>query len=416
MATKTTTPRKKAGTDNSYFGRIKPKAISQTRNDIAVWKAARTQAQNIDNPRRAKLQNLYNDIMMDALLSSQIENRRMQTLQSSFSLSDASGKLNEEATALIKASTWFPVLISAIIDSNFYGPTLTELIPSYSPPLEGAGGGRAGGGRAGGGRAGGGLQIAVIPRNNIVPETGMLYWDETDSNGLPYREAKEYGTWLLEFGQPTNFGLLNKAVPHVLFKRFAQSCWSELCEIYGIPPRVMKTNTQDPAMLTRAEQMMRDMGAAAWFIIDETEAFEFAKGADTNGDVYNNLIRLCNNEMSLLISGAVIGQDTKNGNESKETISVEMLEILINADKRMVEGYMNTLVLPALQQIGMLKGELLFSFDPQEDVTMLWTMTKEVLPFMEVDPEWIKTKFGIEVTGTKTQPVTERRRSDGNFQ
>ena len=165
----------------------------------------------------------------------------------------------------------------------------------------------------------------------------------------------------------------------------------------------MKTNTQDPAMLTRAEQMMRDMGAAAWFIIDETESFEFAKGADTNGDVYNNLIRLCNNEMSLLISGAVIGQDTKNGNESKETISVEMLENLVNADKRMVEGYMNTLVLPALSQIGMLKGELLFSFDPEEDVRLLWTMTKEVLPFMEVDPEWIKTKFGIEVTGTKTQ-------------
>ncbi len=380
MATKTTTPRKKAGTDNSYFGRIKPKAISQTRNDIAVWKSARMQAQSITNPRRARLQNLYNDVMMDALLASQIENRRMQTLQSSFSLSDASGKLNEEATAIIKASTWFPVLVSAIIDSNFYGPTLAELIPDMES-----------------------LKIAVIPRNNIVPETGMLYWDETDSNGLPYREAKEYGTWLLEFGQPTNFGLLNKAVPHVLFKRFAQSCWSELCEIYGIPPRVMKTNTQDPAMLTRAEQMMRDMGAAAWFIIDETEAFEFAKGADTNGDVYNNLINLCNNEMSLLVSGAVIGQDTKNGNESKETISVEMLENLVNADKRMVEGYMNTLVLPALQQIGMLKGELLFSFDPEEDVRLLWTMTKEVLPFMEVDPEWIKTKFGIEVTGTKTQ-------------
>ena len=380
MATKTTTPRKKAGTDNSYFGRIKPKAISQTRNDIAVWKSARMQAQSITNPRRARLQNLYNDVMMDALLASQIENRRMQTLQSSFSLSDASGKLNEEATAIIKASTWFPVLVSAIIDSNFYGPTLAELIPDMES-----------------------LKIAVIPRNNIVPETGMLYWDETDSNGLPYREAKEYGTWLLEFGQPTNFGLLNKAVPHVLFKRFAQSCWSELCEIYGIPPRVMKTNTQDPAMLTRAEQMMRDMGAAAWFIIDETEAFEFAKGADTNGDVYNNLINLCNNEMSLLVSGAVIGQDTKNGNESKESISIQMLENLVNADKRMVEGYMNTLVLPALSQIGMLKGELLFSFDPEEDVRLLWTMTKEVLPFMEVDPEWIKTKFGIEVTGTKTQ-------------
>ena len=72
----------------------------------------------------------------------------------------------------------------------------------------------------------------------------------------------------MEFGSPRNYGLLNKAVPHALFKKFAHSCWSELCEIYGIPPRYIKTNTQDPEMLDRAEQMLRDMGSAAYFIID----------------------------------------------------------------------------------------------------------------------------------------------------
>jgi len=190
-------------------------------------------------------------------------------------------------------------------------------------------------------------------------------------------------------------------VPHILFKRFAQSCWSELCEIYGIPPRVMKTTTQDPAMVKRAESMMRDMGAAAWFIIDESEKFEWATAATTNGDVYKNLITLCNNEISMLISGAVIGQDTKNGSNSKEVASQEMLQTLIDADLRTVEQYWNTTVIPALVELGILKGELTYCYEQTEDLAELWKMTNESLPYFEVDPVWVKEKFGVEVTGKR---------------
>ncbi|MEI3104746.1 MAG: DUF935 family protein [Parabacteroides merdae] len=152
----------------------------------------------------------------------------------------------------------------------------------------------------------------------MVPELGFFLYDSNADKGEYYRDLREFGTYILEFGHPNNYGLLNKAVPHALFKKFAHSRWSELCEIYGIPPRYIKTNTQDPEMLDRAEQMLRDMGSAAYFIIDTTEEFEFANGVSTSGDVYNNLIALCNSEMSMLISGAQIGQDTKNGNRSKK--------------------------------------------------------------------------------------------------
>ncbi|MCX6266838.1 MAG: DUF935 family protein [Bacteroidetes bacterium] len=365
---------------DGYYSKIAPKAISQVRSDIAIWKAAMKQAALIDNPKRIKLQNLYKDVLVDSLLTSQIENRKMQTIGSVFTLKDQSGKINEEMTALVKSSRFYYDLVKNILDSVYSGTTLIEFLSDAN-----------------------GLRVITLPRNNIVPEKGILLFDETNDAGIDFRNAKEYGTWLLEFGDPTNYGLINKSIPHVLFKRFAQSCWSELCEIYGIPPRVMKTNTGDPVMLSRAEQMMRDMGAAAWFIIDETENFDFAKGADTNGDVYSNLINLCNNEISLLISGAVIGQDTKNGNESKETISIRMYNNLVNADKRMVEGYFNALVLPALFQIGILPDGLIFEYAPQEDIAALWKMTNEAMQYMEVDPEWVKGKFGIQVLGAKVQ-------------
>ena len=124
------------------------------------------------------------------------------------------------------------------------------------------------------------------------------------------------------------------------------------------------------------------MGSAAYFIIDTTEEFQFASGVSTNGDVYKNLIALCNSEMSLLISGAQIGQDTANGNRSKEEVSVDQLVKLVNGDKRNVKNWMNSIVLPALVRLGVMPDGLLFSFNSEEDTGELWNRTAQAMDRM----------------------------------
>ena len=360
-----------------YVSKIVPKTISRTRADISSWKNALRAADNVENPRRARLQNLYTDILLDAHLTSQIELRMQHSLSVPFVLKRES-EIDEKNTALFKPAWWTIQFDRALLWADYRGNSLIELTTENNT-----------------------LCVTSLPRNNIIPEKGILLLSEDDTTGIDYRNCREYGTWLLEFGSRTNYGLLNKAIPHVLFKRFAQSCWSELCEIYGIPPRFIKTDTQDPEMLNRAEAMLRDMGSAAYFIIDREESFEFAKGADTNGDVYNNLISLCNSEMSLLITGAVIGQDTKNGNRSKEESSIKLLDKIVQADKKTLESYWNGTVIPALVKIGILPEGLTYELQQEEDIEKLWGMTREALPYMDIDPEWMKDKFGIQVTGKK---------------
>ena len=360
-----------------YVSKIVPKTISRTRADISTWKNALRAADNVENPRRARLQNLYTDILLDAHLTSQIELRMQHSLSVPFVLKRES-EIDEKNTALLKAASWKNEIDREILWADYRGNSLIELTTENNT-----------------------LCVTSLPRNNIIPEKGILLLSEDDSTGIDYRNCREYGTWILEFGSRTNYGLLNKAIPHVLFKRFAQSCWSELCEIYGIPPRFIKTDTQDPEMLSRAEAMLRDMGSAAYFIIDREESFEFAKGADTNGDVYNNLISLCNSETSLLITGAVIGQDTKNGNRSKEESSIKLLDKIVQADKKTLESYWNGTVIPALVKIGILPEGLTYELQQEEDIEKLWGMTREALPYMDIDPEWMKDKFGIQVTGKK---------------
>lgn len=379
---------KTANRKDGFYIQIAPKSISRVRQDIASWKTAIQQAESVQNPKRVKLQYLYKDILLDALLTSQIENRKRATIGASFSLKDASGNIDEESTAILKRSPFFPELVGHILDSQFAGTTLVEFVTDNQ-----------------------GIRVVSLPRMNILPERGILLLDETADKGIDYRNAKEYGVWLLEFGNVHDFGLLNKAVPHVLFKRFAQSCWSELCEIYGIPPRYIKTNTQDPSMLSRAETMMRDMGAAAWFIIDESEEFKFAEVGTTTGDVYNNLISMCNNENSMLISGAIIGQDTKFGTKGKENASIELLGSLTDSDKRLVEGYMNSSVLAALFKIGLLPDGLTYGYDPQEDIKELCDRTVKFMQYAEPDLDWLNSKFGVNFVKLKSQGGGQ-----GNFQ
>ena len=136
-------------------------------------------------------------------------------------------------------------------------------------------------------------------------------------------------------------------------------------------------------------------------MIDSEEEFSFAQGTSTNGDVYNNLIRLCNQENSLVISGAIIGQDTENGNYSKEQASIKILDRLINSDRRMVEVYMNSQVIPALVRIGWLPAaaqNLQFRFSTADDSEKLWEMVIGLLPYKDIDNDWLVEKFGIPVS------------------
>lgn len=360
---------------------IVPKATSRLRMDVAVWKSALSMAENPDMQRMYALHNLYKEVKIDARLHSQIQNRKLKTTGGGFVIKKNNGDVDEELSEMLSKNNFFNSIIAHLWDSITDGYTLLE----FDIPIDR-------------------YTCSLIPRQNVVPADGVVLKDYTDDKGIEYRDTKEYGSWIVEFGKSGEFGLINKAVPHVIFKRFAQSCWSELCEIYGIPPRVMKTNTADPTALNRAENMMKDLGAAAWFIIDDTENIEWAQATGTTGEVYENLIKLCNNEISMLISGVIVGQDTEFGSNAKEASSIGILDDVVNADKRMIEQYMQDKVMPALYLIGFLpSADLSFAWDQVTDIAELWTRTKDVLPYKNVDDDWIKYKFGIEVTGDRQQ-------------
>lgn len=370
----------------------KLKSISHTRKDIKDWTMSTNMVNYVEEPSNYMLQELLNEICQDPHLASQRENLKDQVFSSPFTIYH-DGEKDEEETELLSNSSGFKKIIGSIHETPEYSYTVIELSNNVNK-----------------------LGVDLIPRMNLVPQNGTFLTDYTNSsNKIKYRELKEYGTWILEFNlldvSKGELGLLNKLVPAVLMKRFAQSCWSELCEIYGIPPRVLKTNTADEGMMNRGEEMLRDMGAAAYFIIDESETLEFATGAATNGDVYNKLINLCCNQISLLISGAVVGQDTVNGSKSKEEAAQDLLWIKAQARMAYIEQEMNETVMPALARIGLVKEGAIFRYNEAEDTNKLFEYTKAFLndPRYRIPAEFIKEKFGVEVIEIEPSESEEKK-------
>lgn len=382
--------------DARIIRRVIRRQESVTRKDIADWKRARLQATSTYEPKQVLLQRLFSEVIDDALMTSQVSVLRIGKSQGAEFELKMNGRKDEAETQKFKDSGLYEDLVELIVEAQFFNHSLIEF--DYDPA--------------------GTVVADLVPRENVSPEVGKFYPDAEGSETVDYRLLPEFGRWLVEiYPRKCDLGLLNKAVPYVLIKKFALSCWSELCEIFGIPPRVMKTNTTDDEMLERAETMMREIGSAAYFIIDTTEDFEFAQGVATNGDVYKNLISTCDQQLSLLNLAAVLGQDTENGNRSKEESSTKLMEAVVKADKRLIESSFNRKILPALAAIGFLKPGLRLEITKEVDLEKLWKMTYEASQNYDVDPEWIRDTFGIAVIGKKQQgllpPGADGERQDG---
>lgn len=363
------------------------KTITNTRKDIQDWRRAENLALNVESRQLWPIQLLFKNILKDTTLTSQIENRRLNVLSASFVLQDEQGNELEDLTRNLQNAKWINKINSAIFERKLFSHSLIEVRQENNQ-----------------------VRVNLIPRENVNPFEGLVYFDYTDQTScISYRNSEEYNKTLFEFGEDfEDLGLLNKSIPHILMKRFTQSCWSELCEIYGIPPRVMKTNTQDPTMRARGEKMLQDMGAAAWMLIDSSEHFEFAQGVSTNGDVYKNFMDFCNAEIRLLITGVQLGQDSKNGSRAKEEVALNMFNDLINADLSEIEEEWNNKLMPAFIQMGIFPEGTKYIYPPSEDIGELFSRTQQALQYYEVDAQWYKQKFGIE--------VTERRQQSNIFQ
>lgn len=359
--------------------------INRTRQDIATWRNAVNQAESLTYPNRQELYRLYKDVVLDAHLTSCINTRKYQLLQSEFKVVDKAGNENEEKTQLLKMK-WFYDFVNHSLDSLYYGFSLIQFGKLENMEFQ---------------------TIDLVPRHYVKQEFDIVVETPSSITGVNFLDSK-FKAWVIGVGDKYDLGLLMKCAPLVLWKKGALQAWAEYCEVFGTPIRIGKTNVRDEATRTNMENFLKNMGVSAYGVFDTDDLVEIIESNKTDAfGVFNEMITRCNSEISKLILGQTGTADEKSFTGSAN-VHERVLKMYGEADGMWLSGVFQYQLLPLLNLQGFgfegykieTEEEDKFSYEEKAKIDL------ELLKYYDIDPSYIEQKYGTPVKAKDGQDNT----------
>lgn len=363
---------------------VKKQPISKRLVDLTLWKIAFLQAKNIDNPDRTSVLQIYDDILIDSHLTSNIETRVLKLLHSKFNLYNAQNKPDIAITRKFNAR-WFQEFLRHVINSIFMGHSLIELndFDTDRPNVE------------------------LINRFHVIPEFNVVKKELTDSTGISYIDPT-ISDYYIGIGERNELGVLFKAAPLVIAKKYNLGSWAEFNEKFGIPFRAIFTPFNDDTRLGQLGEIMGEMGGAGYAVLKEGEKIEFHEANNSASSTFEALTNRLNREISKLILGQT---GTTEHGESGTYGSIKVMQDVAqdrhNFDKTIAKYVINDELLPRLERFGFISKGYYFDWDetkelnPKEYVEMITTLNQNY----NVPAEFVAEKTGIPVE--KKEPETQ---------
>jgi hypothetical protein len=366
---------------------IQDQQIFRARQNIADWRQAIDFAEQITTPNRIELIRIYNDIILDPHLSAVIQTRKINITGKGHNILNANGEFDEESTKIFQSS-WFRKFTELAMDSLFWGTTLIEFGDIVDNELN---------------------DIERIKYENLNPELKLVKKTIYDtSQGTKY-DVLPFSKWSVEILEQEKFGLLNKCVPLVIWKKGAVGAWSIRSDIFGMPLRIGKTDTRDEESRGKMIEMMTNMNKATWGVFDLEDTIEFIETSGTAGhDIYKDLCDKMNGEISKLILG-----QTGTTDEKAFVGSAEVHERVGNAYTRSDMDWFTNLVndklIPKLTALNVLKEGVVFEFNTKETLSTMQQLEvdKELLKFYTIPVDVIKERYNtvVEEKATPAPPT-----------
>lgn len=361
-----------------------------SRKDIQKWRTAIKLTQLPEKPRFDAYQDLLDDLMTDGHLKAQMKLRIYSILNTEFSIIDkTTNKSNEQATEFFNQK-WFFDFLSHAIDSSFRGHTLIEFKAFYLDKIE----------------------LALIPRRNVVPQDKIVIPDLTKPESVDYSDPY-FDNWLIEIGEASELGILNDIVPNLIWKRNVAQSWAEFCEKFGMPMVTATTNTTDSKQLDKIEFMLQQIGEASTGVFPIGTTVDIKEASRTDAyQTYNNFIAFNREEISVAIVGGTMLTNDGSSRSQSEVHERNLDDKIAIAEKRSLTFLVNDVLLPILKSQGysFIKENDKFTFNKSHNLALdkFWKITEGILKEYEIDDiEWLSSTFHVPVTSKKkvsTQP------------
>lgn len=365
--------------------------------DTADFMMAIKAAENVDYTQRAKLYDLYNDILLDAHLSSVIDKRKNAVLCSSIQF-QRDGKPDEAINEQL-FSPWFYRCVADILDARFWGFSLLQFY-----------------------KKGEWIDYDLVPRKHVEPVRKLILTRQTDLFGASWEEFED----LLFIGGSTDLGLLARAAPWVIYKRNTTADWAQFSEVFGMPIQEYTYETDDEDARARALQDANSIGSLATFIHGKDTELQLREAGNKTGsaEVYDRFIERCNSEISKLILGNTLTTEAStNGTQALGTVHKKVEEAVAKADREFVLNVLNYDMTDIFAHMGINTAGGKFCFPEKKDVdpnTAMSVLTQLHTTFsLPIDDDYLYEKFGVEKPKNYEQQKKlqlEEKNPDGSSQ
>lgn len=328
---------------NSYVYR---QQLARLKQDIMSWRRAIDELEQQWYPHRVKLQQLYQDTVLNGHVEACMAKRKRLTLLKDFQFIGPGGKEIEELTKLFKKK-WFYNFMNYVLDAQAYGYTLValgDIVNDKFPNLE------------------------IVRRYNVSPErlniphfiysiSGPQFMDPSavDDNGVSIMD------WTVWIDTPSESGVnkcgngyLYKVGLYEIFLRNLLGYNGDFVELYAQPYRVGKTDKTEGPERDELEKALREMGSNGYAIIDPVDEIEFLETAlgGTGYKGYDNLEARCEAKVSKVILGHAAAIDATPGKLGNPEDVEKALQETGQVDQRFFADFMNETVIDKLRVLG----------------------------------------------------------------
>lgn len=350
----------------------------RSRKDIQKWRDAIQAVENPENPRWYMLQDMIDDLMLDAHLSSVIDVRKMATLNHRFYVTDVKSKeILEEQTEFLNKQ-WFYELLEVIMDAIYRKYALIQIMRDGEVPT-----------------------FSLIPHRNVCIQKKRLYTEVAGDTFIDYSSVPG----VIEIVHSSKFGLINTVAPNVIWKRNLMQSNAEFSERFGMP--LITATTANKADVPRIDSALKNLGEAGTGVLPKGSEIQVHALANAGNPekVYLDPAKFHDNQVSKCIIGSTTLVD-EGANRSQTEVHQSTLNYKISAaDKRTVMFIVKDQLFPILQSLGFPFDNLKmnFQFDETEDLSLTeqWKITSEALQHYELDEQEVMKTFNLPIIGKK---------------
>ena len=338
------------------------KAANRNVLDIGKWRSAMKAA---EKGKTTALYDLYDDLLIDGVLSDAIDKRIKAVLSTNIIFIDAEGEEVPEVMEIIDSLAW-EELITHIMMTLFWGRSAVEL--SFDP-----------------------FGCFPIPPKHINLIDKVISLEQGDNKGISY----EFDPFLLILGKAQDLGLLLKAAPYAIYKRGGFGDWSQWIELFGMPHRIGKYNTYDPQSKQLLEEAFEKFGAAPYLIAPNDTTIEHIETSSGNGVAYDDFRKACNEEILITILGQTM--TTVQGDKGARSLGEVHMEVEAGkhkSDLRYCQRILNEYLRPRLEARGykVAGGKFVYPKEHQLPEVSELVMLSDI---MDIPKAWLHEQYGI---------------------